>query len=117
MSYDICLKDPETGEVIEFEERHNMIGGTYEIGGTTAAHLNVTYNYEKFFRGFGSEGIRTIYGKTGNESIPFLACMISSLGTNRSNDYWEATEGNARAALENLLRLALMAPHGVWDGD
>lgn len=31
--------------------------------------------------------------------------------------YWEATEGNAKRALLQLLAMARMRPDGVWDGD
>ena len=43
MSYDIELKDPVTGEVIELDHVHGMRSGTYALGGTTAAELNITY--------------------------------------------------------------------------
>jgi hypothetical protein len=32
-------------------------------------------------------------------------------------DYWEATEGNAKRALLQLMALSRMRPDGVWDGD
>ena len=34
-----------------------------------------------------------------------------------SEDYWEATEGNAKRAILQLVALAKMRPDGVWDGD
>ena len=138
MSYDISLCDPVTGEVLELETPHHMRGGTYEMGGTTEAHLNVTYNYAKHYyprfpvrkvkrqlvadRGgweIGEElgGIRSIYGMTGAESIPFLQAVIEKLGDDVADDYWEATEGNAKRALSQLLALAQMRPDGVWMGD
>ena len=42
MSYDISLADPVTGETLELDAPHHMRGGTYEVGGSTRAHLNVT---------------------------------------------------------------------------
>jgi len=33
------------------------------------------------------------------------------------DDYWKSTEGNAKDALKNLLKLAELAPDGVWNGD
>jgi hypothetical protein len=118
MSYDISLKDPVTKETLQLDEPHHMRGGTYQIGGCPEANLNVTYNYGKhFYRIFGEGGIRTIYGKTGAESIPVLQSAISQLGDDVDEDYWEATEGNSKRALTQLLALARMRPDGIWDGD
>ena len=97
-----------------------MRGGTYAMYGTTELWLNVTYNYAKIFYRedvFGEEGIRSIYGKTGLESIPMLEKAIAALGNDVSSDYWEPTEGNAKRALINLLTMAKMRPDGIWDGD
>lgn len=49
MSYDISLTDPVTGETLELDTPHHMRGGTYAVGGTTEAHLNVTWNYAKHY--------------------------------------------------------------------
>ena len=118
MSYDIYLKNPDTNEPIEFDEPHQLRGGTYCVGGTTEATLNVTYNYAKhYYRVLGDKGIRSIYGMTGRESIPVLATAIAALGSDRSDDYWAATEGNAKDALVGLFTLASRLPDGVWDGD
>lgn len=133
MSYDIDLVDPVTKEVLEAEVRHHITGGTYRMGGDTRLHLNVTYNFAPhFYRVFETfvdptnvdsfdgkprQGIRTIYGKTGAESIPILKDAISKLGDDVDTDYWKPTEGNAKQALCGLLALAQMRPDGVWDGD
>lgn len=118
MSHDIYLVDPVSREPLELDEPHHMRGGTYAVGGTTQAHLNATYNYAEYFRRvLGDRGIRTIYGMTGAESIPVLESAAAKLGDDVSTDYWEATEGNAKRALLQLLALARMRPDGVWDGD
>ena len=144
MSYDIYLKDPVTDQTVEFDASHQMRGGTYCIGGTTEAWLNVTYNYGVFYsrvfeprynpdheyaehnpkvaKKYGRElgylyGIRSIYGLTGAESIPVLERAISMLGDDSNPDYWEPTEGNAKKPLCQLLAMAKMRPDGVWDGD
>jgi len=118
MSYDIYLKDPITKETICFDESHQFAGGTYELGGTREAWLNVTYNYGKhYYRVFGEKGIRTLYGLTGTEAIPFLKDAVSKLKDDASEDYWEATEGNAKQALLGLLAYARMRPDGIFDGD
>jgi hypothetical protein len=140
MSYDIELVDPVTGETLELDAPHHMRGGTYAVGGTTRAHLNVTYNYYPQFSrvfeqlpkpratapqwmrdGKGAEttvsGIRTIYGLTGAESLPVLGRAISALGDDTDTDYWKATDGNAKRALVQLRALASMRPDGLWSGD
>lgn len=118
MSYDIYLHDPATQRPIIFEESHQLRGGTYEVGGSRTAWLNVTYNYSKWFhKVMGKQGIRTIYGMTGADSIPVLEAGIAQLGTNVTDNYWEPTEGNARVALTQLLALAEMRPDGIWNGD
>jgi hypothetical protein len=118
MSYDIRLKDPKTGETATAPEKHSATGGTYVVGGTSNLWLNVTWNYGKHFRRvMGEKGIRTIYGMSGEESIPVLEEAMEQLDPeSRSDDYWEATEGNARAALENLLSFARMRPDCIWGG-
>lgn len=140
MSYDISLKDPVTKEVIHFDTAHQMAGGTYALGGTTEAWLNVTYNYAKWYykdgvfpaTGEESKGIRTIYGMSGAESIPILENAIKTLESmtedltaeeiqkyadNRAGGYWTPTRGNAIKPLYQLLAMARMRPDGVWDGD
>lgn len=103
MSYDISLCDPVTHETLEVDDTHFVAGGTRSIGGTKELWFNITYNYGKYFRRddvFGSNGIRSIYGKTGAESIPMLEKAISALGDDvDDSDYWNATEGNAKRAL------------------
>jgi len=118
MSYDIELKDPVTKETIELNEVHYMKGGTYQIGGTREAWINITYNYSRhYYKTMGEDGIRTIYGKTGAESIPILQSAIAKLGDEVDMDYWKSTEGNAKKALYQLLALAQMRPDGIWEGD
>ena len=137
MSYDIELVDQVTGEPLEFDAPHHMRGGTYSVGGTTRAHLNITYNYYRHFRsvfvdlpqprdkspqymideGGPVVGIRTIYGLSGAESLPVLARAISMLGDDVDEDYWKPTEGNVKRALIQLRTLAAMRPDGLWHGD
>ncbi len=118
MSYDIYLRDPVTRETIEFDSPHHLRGGTYRVGGNTEAHLNITYNYARHYgQMFGKGGIRNIYGMTGAESIPVLQAAAEQLADDVSEDYWEATEGNAKRAILQLVALAKMRPDGVWDGD
>lgn len=140
MSYDIYLTDPVTNDPLELDGAHHMRGGTYAMGGTTEAWLNITYNYADWYYRPGvfartkkaSKGIRTIYGMTGAESIPVLKKAISKLENmdeDISNDkrqkceahgatgYWMPTRENAIKPLYQLLAMAQMRPDGVWEGD
>ena len=119
MSYDIYLRDPVSNEILQLDSPHHMRGGTYQVGGTTDASLNITYNYAKYFRWvFNDEkGIRKLYGMTGEGSIPALKEAISLLNDDVSGNYWESTEGNAKRSLIQLLTLAKLRPDGIWDGD
>lgn len=117
MSYDLQLLDPVTRETLRLDAPHHMRGGTYAMGGTDRAALNITYNYSRFYRALGENGIRSLYGKTGAESVATLTQAIAVLGDDVSENYWDATEGNAKRALTQLLALAQMRPDGVWDGD
>lgn len=115
---DIRLCDPVTHEALQTDVPHDMRGGTYAMGGTTGLWLNVTYNYGRhYYRVLGDEGIRTIYGMTGAESIPVLEAAAAKLSDEVSDDYWEATEGNAKRPLLQLAAMARIRPDGVWDGD
>ena len=118
MSYDIRLVDAETKEGVMLDNSHLLKGGTYALGGTREAWLNVTYNYSSiFYKILGEKGIRSIYGLTGKDSIMILSKAISELKDDVSDNYWEATEGNVRKALSDLLQLAIMKPDAIWDGD
>lgn len=118
MSYDIYLLDPVTKETIEFDFEHQIKGGTYAVGGTSRAWLNVAYNYSSiFYKVLGEKGIRTIYGLTGAEALPLLNEAIGKLKDDVHPDYWTATEGNAKRALYGLRSFATLRPDGVFNGD
>ena len=118
MSYDIMLHEAGKNEAAELDAPHHMMGGTYQVGGSPTAELNITYNYGKhYYRVFGENGIRTIYGMSGADSIPLLKDAIDQLGDERGDDYWGPTEGNAKNALRQLLALAQMRPDCFWNGD
>lgn len=128
MSYDLTLVDPITKEPLQLDQPHHMKGGTYAIGGTTEATLNITYNYCSFYYsrtdderydgkriGIGPRGIKDLAGLTGAQSIPIIKACAEELGDDIDEDYWKATEGNAKRALLQLLALAEMRPDGVWE--
>ena len=122
MSYDLDLVDPVTGAVLESEEKHDLRGGTYVLGGTCSLSLNVTYNYAEIARRVlpaaeGREaGIRGLDGRTGEETAPLLEAAADALDIEDDDepDYWKPTAGNVRRALLDLATLARMAPKGIW---
>ncbi len=135
-------KVPVTSEVTEVPG-HLMIGGTYRADyhpetGTftpalnTEAHLNVTYNYGRYYSEVYEEGTRKIYGMSGVDSIPILENMISGItkkykkgdawisskvSEGDTSNYWLATAANAMKPLYQLIALAKMRPQCIWDGD
>ena len=118
MSYDIDLIDPITSKVLQLDSKHMMRGGTYAVGGTKDASLNITYNYaEHFIKTLGENGIRTIYKMNACDSIPVLENAINMLKDDVHDNYWKPTEGNAKNALIQLMTLAKLRPDGVWTGD
>ena len=126
MSYYINLLDPITKKVIEINDAHFLRGGTYKIGGSTELSLNITYNYSKFLHKViqpkstpseNKSGIRSLYGMTALEVIPILEAAILSLKDDFDDNYWKATEGNTKRALNNLLTMCKMRPDAIIDGD
>lgn len=113
MSYDLVF---DCGPL---QERHGITGGTFAFGWTNEPWLNITYNYAPFFYAIWPEnGIRSLYGKTAAEIIKELDAEIPKMSGERSEDYWEATEGNAKAALKSLRDLAsLCPPEAILSGD
>ena len=135
MSYDISLVDPVTKETLVADTPHQMRGGTYAIGGTDEMWLNVTYNYGRWYRkdyAFGENGIRSINGLSGAESISVLKNAIAGLEESKEelpeeeanqcleqgvSGYWMPTRENAIRPLYQLLAMAQMRPDGVWESD
>jgi hypothetical protein len=113
MSYDVNFV--KNNKTVELPQKHQIAGGTYAVGGTTSASLNITYNYSRFFvKAFGSHdndngGLNMLHKKSLSEVIPMLEKAIKRLKDEPPDeDYWKATEGNARTALQDLLELASM---------
>jgi hypothetical protein len=96
-------------------------GGTYAIGGVERAELNVTYNYGKHFRNAWPEPIvgsgalgQMLHGKRASDTLTQLEQAVEALGTDVSDDYWEATPGNAGATLATLRDWAVAHPEATW---
>ena len=92
------------------------------LGGTDRAELNVTYNYASLFRSalrdyaLGSDVlVRLLNGRAARDTVEMLERAVEQLGTDRAEDYWAATRGNAGAALAILLCWARQHPSAVWE--
>jgi hypothetical protein len=114
MSYDVYFCDPVSREVIELEDVHFMRGGTFAIGGTKELQLNITFNYEGNYAKHNFS-IPFLHEKTALDVIPEIERVISLLGDDVSENYWDATDGNAKKALIALLTMAKMRPDAVID--
>uniref|UniRef100_A0A6M3LS76 Uncharacterized protein n=1 Tax=viral metagenome TaxID=1070528 RepID=A0A6M3LS76_9ZZZZ len=113
MSWWVNLNGPD-GEPLVLTDRFRD-GGTYVLGGTTDASLNVTYNYGGLFRAeLHQDGIRWLDGKVASDVIGALEAAVAALGTERAQNYWEPTPGNAGRALARLLDWARANPHGIF---
>lgn len=132
MSYSIRLINRKTEETLWFDKPRSIRGAVYVQGGSKDVELHITYNYAPWFKkGFGEDGIRTIYGKTGAESAEILLSAIETIhrlpdlseGEREQFEergitgYWLPTKDNVLYPLYTLLYMALTFPEGVWDGD
>jgi len=115
MGFDVSLVDAKTGIPVRVD-RHEE-GGTYVVGGTESAELNITYNYSKWYYQHicPLRGLRCLDGVAGAQAIPVLENAISELNTDQADFYWEPTEGNARHALTILLKWAQGNPDARFE--
>lgn len=109
MSVDVYLKlDGETAEVAAHTE-----GGTYAVGGSAEAHLNITYNYGKILALAVPDypGMIEFFDKrSAADMIPVLEALVEKLGTNQHEDYWAPTPGNTGHALSIILKWCKQHP-------
>ena len=107
----LCDKNGEDVTVNPFSE-----GGVVCLNrDSTDASVSVTYNYGALFREAGlPDGMRSLQGKTGAETLQMLKAGAAYLGTRRSADYWEATPGTAGVILALLASWAEAYPDAVW---
>ena len=106
MTYWISLHD-ENNEILPVPRF--VEGGTYAIGGSEEADLNVTYNYANSF------DFRGLQGRTGAETESELSEVVARLGDNPDPDYWADTPGNAGHACVILWRWTQLHPQGRWN--
>ena len=112
MSFDVRLKDKE-GETVKVDAHEE--GGTYALGGTPKAELNVTYNYSKVLNEVWGEGTGFLDGKKAGRVTKLLRDTVTVLGTEQDEDYWKATEGNVGYALSVLLKWAEQYPDATFE--
>ena len=108
MSWDVYL-----GSGVKVDQHED--GGTYVLGGTDRAELNVTYNYGQVYReAIGHNLIDWLDGERAGDTITLLREVVDNLGTERDDDYWAPTPGNAGYAASILLRWAEQHPDEAW---
>lgn len=111
MSWDIDL---EESDGVPCKVTAHTEGGTYAVGGTDNASLNVTYNYGEAYRLVGFS-IDSLQGAKAKDVTAALEDAVNKLGTRRyTHDYWAPTPGNAGYALSILLRWAKLYPDAVF---
>lgn len=139
MSYDVSLRDAETGAILTTDSHTE--GGTIVVGGTNECVLNITYNYSEVYsmvtvfvdhqpttfwrkvgmlmsHDFGRDSyfsIKLLHGRKAKGTVPWLTKVVRLLGDKPYEDYWAPTPGNAGHAAAVLLKWALEHPEGVWD--
>lgn len=112
MSWDIHVVNSKDKSYVCLKSKHYIKGGTFAIGGTDMAWLNITYNYSDFYyRLWPISGIRTLYGIPLRNAVEMLKAGISKLRGRPCENYWEPTSGNAKAALKSLLAICEAAIH------
>ena len=85
MSYSIAIKRGK--ETLTLPDSQTE-GGTYAIGGSDLAEMDVTYNYSKVFR------LANLDGLTVNDALVVLAHKVAELGVQQDADYWAVKPGN-----------------------
>ena len=109
MSWDIEIC--KNGVPIEFPNTVNISGGTYALGGTSVARLNVTYNYSCFFRAhLHPDSLKALDGMTVETAMEHVDCALVRMTGEPDDNYWKTTEGNAKKALIDLKMLMQLCP-------
>lgn len=112
MSWWVSLED-ENGEPVTVVAHQE--GGTWALGGTTGARLDITHNYSPFYREhLNAEGLRWLDGKRAGDVAEALDAAIKKLGTEQADNYWDSTPGNAGHALFVLSCWAARYPDAIF---
>lgn len=112
MSWWVSLS--KDGKLVKVES--HVEGATYCLGGSDGADLNITYNYSPHYynRLDKRKGLRWLDGKKAKEALARLERGVKELGTEKDNDYWKSTLGNAGYALSVLLKWAKRHPEAIF---
>lgn len=99
----IGVRDENTGEMI--------------VPNAMPAIIDITFNYNNFFKAYvdGMQGLYWISGRRAGDCIYRLSLAVGILGTERSDSYWDVTEGNAGHVLSILLSWAELYPEAVFE--
>ena len=103
MSWDVSIED-DAGEYLEVDHFEGE-GGTYALGGSSLAELNVTYNYGQLFRQAMphlENGFNSLQGMSLELAYQHILEGCSVLPDDPAPDYWATTPGNAGHALHIL---------------
>lgn len=114
MSYDIYFRDAVSEEIIILPYKHQMFCATYCLGGTKELRFNITFNYAGIYDQYGFH-VAQLSGLSAVAAMPILEGVISKLDDDVTDNYWEATEGNAKKALVSLLTMCQLRPDAVID--
>lgn len=82
MGYSLWLEDKETGIICRRKKPEVDLGNMLCIGGSDLMEFNITYNYAPYYDKavrFQENGIRTIYGMSGKDSLPLLNELIKDI--------------------------------------
>ena len=114
MSYDIYFRDAVSEEIIILPYKHQMFGATYCLGGTKELRFNITFNYAGIYDQYGFH-VAQLSGLSAVAAMPIIEGVISKFDDDVTDNYWEATEGNAKKALVSLLTMCQLRPDAVID--
>ena len=95
---------------------HHSEGGSHVVGGCEEAELNITYNYSPHYRKHldKDKGLQWCHKKVAASTIGRLEQAVGALGTQKDEDYWQPSPGNAGFALSIMLEWAKLHPEAVW---
>ncbi len=114
MGYNVSLVD-ENDHILKVPS--HLEGSNICVGGSDISTICITYNYSKFYydeNTFGKEGLYYLNGKKAVDAIPILESSVEFLKDNPSDDYWNATPGNAGHCLNVLLSWGRIYPSGIF---
>lgn len=112
MSHDIRLVSRTLGGEVTCKVVPHEEGGTYAMGGTADADLNVTYNYSQVYAILDFHPSE-LNDKRAGDCIPRLEEIVAKLGTRQYSDYWAPTPGNAGHAMNVVLGWCKQNPDAI----